>query len=162
MKNNKRNEEVCGFTRKNKDNNWEYSTRALDALRAYMSLFPEIFEYLCTSERINSDYFYHSDIFGAENAEERLKALSDWIKDQPFFTASRQPCGTLTLEESIVSALEKEVESNASNDCQVRKKVVMQLKPHLIFKPLLVRFSYSRLIVYIFQLFDYQLFVYIY
>ena len=53
LKNNKRNEEVCGFTRKNKDNNWEYSSKALDALRLYMSLFPEVFEYLCTSDRIN-------------------------------------------------------------------------------------------------------------
>ena len=141
LKNNKRNEEVCGFTRKNKDSNWEYSTKALDALRLYMSLFPEVFEYLSTSDRINSDYFHQNDVFGTENAEERLKALSDWIRDQPFSTASRQPCGTLTLDESVVSAIEKEVEMQIKSDTALKKKVVMQLKPHLIFKPVLFKGS---------------------
>ena len=141
LKNNKRNEEVCGFTRKNKDNNWEYSSKALDALRLYMSLFPEVFEYL-SSDRLNSDFFHQNDVFGPESAEERLKALSDWIKDQAFSSASRQPCGTLTLDESIVSAIEKQVESLKDPDSQiVKKKVVMQLKPHLIFKPVLFKGS---------------------
>ena len=80
-------------------------------------------------------------MFGPESAEERLKALSDWIKDQAFSTASRQPCGTLTLDESVVSAIEKQVESLKDDSQIVKKKVVMQLKPHLIFKPILFKGS---------------------
>ena len=88
-----------------------------------------------------SDFFHQNDVFGPESAEERLKALSDWIKDQAFSTASRQPCGTLTLDESVVSAIEKQVESLKDDSQIVKKKVVMQLKPHLIFKPILFKGS---------------------
>jgi hypothetical protein len=141
LKNNKREEEVCGYTRKRKDNNWLYSRKSIEALRNYMSEFPEVFEYLSTNERVSSDYFHASDIFFlAEDPQERLKALADWLKEQPFASASRQPVGTLTLDESLVTAIEREVTLLKETD-PVKKKIVMQLKPHLIFKPSLFKGS---------------------
>lgn len=139
LKNKKKGEEVCGFTRMTDDNNWLYSSKALDAIRTYMSLFPEVFEYLSTNERIKSDYFHESDIFyGEEDSNGRLKELADWIKEQPFATASRQPFGTETLDENIVAKIEEEVQALAQSD-PVKKKVKLQLKPHLIHKPSLFK-----------------------
>lgn len=135
LKNNKRGEEVCGFTRKAEDRNWEYSTKALDALRLYMHQWPEVFDYLSTNDRVSGDYFHEADIF-PENSSDRLKQLADWIKDQPFANASRQPCGTKTLDENVVSLIEDEITNLASVE-PIKKKITMQLKPHLIFKPCL-------------------------
>ena len=85
------------------------STKAVDALRSYMSRWPEVFDYLCSSERINGDYFHETDIFEGDDASEKLKEMSEWIREQPFYNASRQPVGTLTLDESMVTAIEQTV-----------------------------------------------------
>ena len=114
------------------------STKAVDALRSYMSRWPEVFDYLCSSERINGDYFHETDIFEGDDASEKLKEMSEWIREQPFYNASRQPVGTLTLDESMVTAIEQTVTELNESDPK-KKKVIMQLKPHLIFKPSLFK-----------------------
>ena len=134
FQNNKRNEEVCGFTRKGHDNNWLYSKRAVDILRSYMSKCPEVFDYFSVGERVSGDYFHNSDIFLEGDGEERLKELADWIRDLPCSSATRQPCGTLTLDDAIVKAIEDEVDFT-SEAAHPKQQIVMQLKPHLIYKP---------------------------
>ena len=122
------------------------SSKAVEALRSYMSCWPEVFDYLCSSERINGDYFHAMDIFGTasqaiegENSEkDKLKEMSEWMRDQPFYNASRQPCGTLTIDENMVTAIEQTVSELSDSDPK-RKKVVMQLRPHLIYKPSLFK-----------------------
>ena len=62
------------------------------------------------------------------------KELADWIRDLPCSTASRQPCGTLTLDDAIVRCIEDEVTAT-HEAAHPKQQIVMQLKPHLIFKP---------------------------
>ncbi|XP_043213031.1 5'-3' exoribonuclease 1-like, partial [Amphibalanus amphitrite] len=45
IKHNKKNEEMPGYSRR-KDGQWMYSGRLIDVLREYMSLFPELIEFL--------------------------------------------------------------------------------------------------------------------
>lgn len=134
LKNNKKNEEVCGYTCKGRDNNWLYSTKALDILRSYMSEWPEVFDYMSSSDKVSGDFFHYADIFSVDDGEDKLKALADWIKELPCSNAARQPCGTLTVDDNVIVAIEAVVNDNIENN-QRKKKIVMQLKPHLIFKP---------------------------
>lgn len=141
LKSNKRNEEVSGYTQKNAKNTWLYSPKVLDALREYMQKFPEVFTYLSGKDGSNGDYYNENDVFpDVEDVPEKMKELSDWIRDQPFYNASRQPCGTLNLDDHIVSLVEEIVDELAENQPK-KKKITMQLKPHLIFKPSLSKGS---------------------
>ena len=138
LKNNKRGEEVCGFTRKTAENTWLYSPKVMEAVREYMRLFPEVFQYLSGTNGSNGDYYHESDIFTEDSDAEKLKELSEWIREQEFYNASRQPCGTLTIDESIVSSIE-DIVSDLADGQPLKKKITMQLKPHLIFKPSLFK-----------------------
>jgi hypothetical protein len=46
----------------------------------------------------------------------RLKELIDWINEQPFSSASRQPCGTLSVDESLVDEISKVVDENKKRE----------------------------------------------
>lgn len=153
LKNNKRNEEVSGFTRRGQDNNWLYSGRTVDVIRHYMGYCPELYEYLSVSERVSGDQFHHSDIFPEGDGDDRLKELASWIKELPSSTASRQPCGTITLDEAVTKAIEEEVAATITQQ-QRNKQIVMQVKPHLIFKPNLSKGSNAPDPDTTFELFD--------
>ena len=135
MKFSKRNEEVCGFTRKSpSDNNWMYSTSAIDNLHEYYRKFPEVFDYLGRTD--GNDIYHVSDIFTDEEElsliKEKLKKLTDWIKELPCSNAARQPCGTQTLDENVIKAIEESLEEQKSDK---GKEITMQVKPHLLYKP---------------------------
>lgn len=138
LKNNKRNEEVCGFTKRSHDNSWLYSFKTVDTLREYMEKCPELFDYMSVSEHVSSDQIHHTEMFPDGDGEEKLKALSDWIKELPCTTSGKQPCGTLTVDEPLVKAIE---EALADSDAQrqPKKQITMQVKPHLIYKPNLTK-----------------------
>ena len=74
---------------------------------------------------------------------DKLKEMSEWIRDQPFYNASRQPCGTLTVDDNMVTAIEQTVIDLNESESK-KKKVIMQLKPHLIFKPSLFKGKESQ------------------
>ncbi|KAG7166243.1 5'-3' exoribonuclease 1-like [Homarus americanus] len=136
LKSNKRNEEVCGYSRRTQDGandrpTWLYSEKAIDALGEYQKKFPEIFDHL-TAHAGQKDIFYQDEVFGTEKYKERVAELTDWLKNSDFAKAERQPCGTQTLDEAIVSRLIEELDKVS----MIRAKVVkMQVRPHLLFKP---------------------------
>jgi len=68
---NKKNEEVCGFSKRGEDNNWIYSSKTVTAINDYMTNFPEIFEYLAKSGNLSNDMFHHSDVFPDGDGESR-------------------------------------------------------------------------------------------
>ena len=61
------------------------------------------------------------------------KELANWLKEIPSTKALRQTCGTLVLEEDLIAELEKVMDANDPNEG--RKQVVMQVRPHLLYKP---------------------------
>ena len=64
----------------------------------------------------------------------RLRELVEWINNQPFSTASRQPCGTVAVDENVVAEIARLVDEHRANETRqtVHK---MHVKPHLLFKP---------------------------
>ena len=62
----------------------------------------------------------------------RLRQLVEWMNEQPFSSAARQPCGTLAVDESIVAEIAKVVdEQKRESTRQTVYKI--HVKPHLVF-----------------------------
>jgi 5'-3' exoribonuclease 1 len=131
LKFNKKNEEVSGYTKRDQ-RGWTYSTKTVQIIEQYLTLFPELFDYLNSGKNVQSDMFHHMDVFPGGNGEHKLKEISDWLKELPSNSAGRQPCGTLALDDGIVDALEKAVDEQK---CDGGKRITMQVRPHLLYKP---------------------------
>ena len=131
LKFNKKNEEVCGYTKRDQ-RGWVYSTKTIQIIGQYLALFPGLFDYLNSGKNVQTDMFHHMDVFPEGDGEEKLKEIGDWLKELPSSSAGRQPCGTLALDDGIVSALEKSVEEQKSDG---GKRITMQVRPHLLYKP---------------------------
>ena len=131
LKFNKKNEEVCGYTKRDQ-RGWVYSTKTVQVIGQYLALFPELFDYLNSGRNVQSDSFHNLDVFPDGNGDEKLKEIADWLKELPCTSAGRQPCGTLALDEGIVIALEKSVDEQRSES---GKRITMQVRPHLLYKP---------------------------
>ncbi|XP_050708654.1 5'-3' exoribonuclease 1-like isoform X2 [Eriocheir sinensis] len=134
LKNNKKNEEVNGYSRKVQENSdrptWMYAEKAIQAMMEYQEKFPEIFDHLSVNIG-QQDIFYQDQVFG-DNHKEKVAELTDWLKKSDFAKAERQPCGTLALSEAMVACLAEEVDKVKT----IRAKIVkMQVRPHLLFKP---------------------------
>merc|ERR1719419_2072676 len=131
LKFSKRQEEVCGYTKRTEDGQWLYSMATINLVLDYQRNFPEVFEYIAGNQS-SSDMFHELDMFTGEDGVERMSELVKWLEAAPSQTALRQPYGTQTLEESIIKELEEvTLECNKQN----KKEVVMQVKPHLLYLP---------------------------
>ncbi|XP_015189014.1 PREDICTED: 5'-3' exoribonuclease 1 isoform X2 [Polistes dominula] len=135
LKFNKRNEEVPGYTKKEYGyGQWLYSKRAIELIRDYMAKFPNLFERL--AQNITVDVYSEEELFDKSSD---LSSIVAWLKEQHFRGVESRPCGMNVLESEIVQKIEVEVDKynkayNHSN------KIVMQVKPQLLFNPEL----YSR------------------
>ena len=129
LKFSKRQEEVCGYTRRTEDNQWQYSMETINILNDYLRLFPEVFDYICSSNQSQNDMFHELDMFPGPDGVERVGELLKWLENLPSASALRQPFGTQGLEEEIIKELE------AVEVSRRKKDVVMQVRPHLLYLP---------------------------
>lgn len=60
LKFSKRNEEIPGYTKREKGNFWLYSYRAVDLVKDYMNFCPELFTYLASH---NEPFYSVDDLF---------------------------------------------------------------------------------------------------
>lgn len=58
----------------------------------------------------------------------------DWLKTELHGIESRA-CGVEAIDTEIVQKIEEELEEYLKTEANDRKVVVMQVKPHLLFKP---------------------------
>lgn len=136
LKFNKRNEEIGGYTKRDEENNWLYSSKVVDILYEYIEKFPEVFDYLFSKTNSSKDVHHVEDIFASRpdvDPLERLNELLAWLKDLPSSNAPRQPCGTLTVEEDVVKKIEETVAHVV--DLEPIEEVVVSVKPVSIYKP---------------------------
>ncbi|KAF5282795.1 hypothetical protein FQR65_LT02792 [Abscondita terminalis] len=130
LKFNKKNEEIPGYTRKD-GNTWYYSEKAIALVSSYMDEFPMVFEYL--NFHVGKDVFVEDDLFPNGDAKEQVKVITTWIKKQPFSTIERQVCGSSMVDPEAIQMLEQVVDEFNSNTLKA-KEIVMQVKPHLLYK----------------------------
>lgn len=127
----KRNEELPGYTKKS-SGQWLYSTKSIGLIRSYMHQYPRLFERL--AKRVTNDIYTEDDLF--ESGPEKLSEVVSWLKEQPFASVDTRSCNSLGLDADTIEKIKKEVDKVIeSNETETGKTVLMQVKPHLLFKP---------------------------
>ena len=132
LKFNKRSEEVCGYTRKTEDGQWQYSMACIAVLMEYQTRFPEVFDYIASANNSSNDMFHETELFPGPEGPERAKELVVWLENLPCHTAPRQPFGTETLEEAAIKKIEESADNLRGGE---RKLTVMQVNPRLLYLP---------------------------
>ena len=66
LKFSKRQEEVCGYTKRTDDGQWLYSMSCVQLILEYQQQFPEVFEFICGNQS-SSDMFHELDMFTGES-----------------------------------------------------------------------------------------------
>lgn len=119
LKFNQKNEEVQGFS-KRVDNQWLYSEESVKILNAYLGKFADFFEKL--RNYLGCDVVYIEDLYPIREGEQIIKEMANWLKEQACSHADRQSCGIKKLDNGIVNAIEKAVQSAAKDDVYHIKK----------------------------------------
>lgn len=138
MKFAKQNEELAGYTKK--ERLWLYSEKVLNLVQEYYCKFPRIFEVMENrTSRGNNDIYFESDFFETtETGDENLSSLMKWLNQLPHMKAERRTIGSEAIEKEIVDEIAKQVME--TKDMPMRK-VTMQVKPHLLYAPNLAIFT---------------------
>ncbi|CAL1299821.1 unnamed protein product [Larinioides sclopetarius] len=148
LKFNHRNEEVQGFS-KRVDNQWLYSEEAVKILDLYISQFADFFEKLIGY--IGSDVVYLEDLYPNGDGLKIIKEMASWLKEQACSKADRQSCGIKKLDNGIVCAIEKTVQSSLKDDIYHIKK---GMPPAQLYSPYMCKGVYMPDSRATFHLFD--------
>ncbi|XP_018322001.1 5'-3' exoribonuclease 1 isoform X2 [Agrilus planipennis] len=124
----KKNEEIPGYTRKDA-NTWMYSEKAVALVENYLQRFPTLVQYL--NQNQGNDVYFEEDIYPDGDGKEQIKEITAWIKKQPFYSVERQVCGSIGLYPDVIKKIE-EIIDKFKKRSKIRK-VVMEVKPHLLY-----------------------------
>lgn len=135
MKFAKQNEELAGYTKK--ERLWLYSEKVLNLVQEYYCKFPRIFEVMENrTSRGNNDIYFESDFFETTDGEDNLHSLMKWLNQLPHMKAERRTIGSEAIEKEIVDEISKQVMETKN---MPMRKVTMQVKPHLVYAPALAK-----------------------
>ncbi|XP_014469638.1 PREDICTED: 5'-3' exoribonuclease 1 isoform X2 [Dinoponera quadriceps] len=129
LKFNKKNEEVPGYTKK-ENNQWLYSTKAVELIRNYMAKCPDLFERLAGN--VTNDIFQEEELF--DKGSNELENIIAWLKTELSDIESRA-CGVEAVDTEVVRKIEEELEEYLNTQSTDSKTVIIQVQPHLLFKP---------------------------
>ncbi|XP_052760032.1 5'-3' exoribonuclease 1-like [Mya arenaria] len=130
----KRQEEVPGYTRL-QDGQWAYSFKCVDTLRDYMKKFPDMFDIISKSDRKHNDMFYENEVI-PENSGYNLKNVQEYVKGLECTNVKTQKAGADIMAEGVIKALLEETDKTVEVNKKRQKRVKMQVKPHLLYRPI--------------------------
>ncbi|XP_063890311.1 5'-3' exoribonuclease 1 isoform X1 [Helicoverpa armigera] len=134
LKFNKKNLEVSGYTRRCKVTNaWLYSERCIELVKSYEREFPDLFDSLGSG--LNRDVYFESDLFPGEVGKNKAQDIAQWIKAQPHTRALRRECGSEALEPEEMKLLADSLDKQLVDLAGKEKKVTLQVKWNLLYKP---------------------------
>ncbi|XP_067051785.1 5'-3' exoribonuclease 1-like isoform X1 [Acropora muricata] len=133
MKFSKQNKEVLGFARRTEKGNWTFSPTAQRTVAEYLKKFPELFESL-TKASSSDENGPTNDFIKEENGSVSLSEVTDWLKTIPTQKLEPVKCGSASLDEPVVVAIEEAVERTKAMN-QTEKTVKVRVRPHLLFRP---------------------------
>lgn len=139
MKFTKTNEELIGFTKR--DRIWLYSNKTVEVVRDYVARFPQIFAVMeAKTSRNNNDVYFETDFFPETDiklgTEETFGTLQKWLKEAPSTKADRRQIGSESVEKEVIEAVSNEVKKIKE---MPMKRISMQVKPHLLYAPSLAK-----------------------
>ncbi|KAJ8731787.1 hypothetical protein PYW08_014517 [Mythimna loreyi] len=133
LKFNKKNLEVAGYTRRCKVTNaWLYSERCIELVKAYELQYPELFDSLSAYSK---DIYFESDLFPNDIGKNKPQEIAQWIKNQPHTRAARRECGSEALEPEEMKLLAQDLDRQLAELQGKEKKVTLQVKWNLLYKP---------------------------
>ncbi|BFF99890.1 5'-3' exoribonuclease 1 [Drosophila madeirensis] len=126
----RQNEERAGYCRRS-NNQWFYSSLALELMQRYCERFPKVVKYFGVSNDRN-EYFFEQDIFPDAMGQHHIEDMANWVRQQPHMKVDRIACGSKTVCKETVRQLIVAVEELRPMPV---KDVKLQVKPHLLIKP---------------------------
>ncbi|XP_076451691.1 5'-3' exoribonuclease 1-like isoform X2 [Babylonia areolata] len=130
----KRGEEVPGYTKKTEDG-WLYSEKCVQVIGDYIHEFAELWMYISTSQTGNSDIYTEVELFPEDSAK-KLKDVLKYLDELPCSKVKSMKSGADIVGDATILAIEQAVDSIAEVNKKKQKKVKMQVKPHVLFRPL--------------------------
>lgn len=128
-----RGQKVLGYAQRN-ERGWEYSQKAIDLLKEYISKFPEIPAAL--DGKHGKDVTSASAFF-PEDTEKRLDELKKWIKEKGVRDFEKVSLYSDQMEAEEVKALEQvqnDLASRKSID-QMKQAILQNIPRRLLLKP---------------------------
>ena len=130
---------MVGYARKT-NGGWSYSPEAIRILKEFINQFPIMFTYLTSNQ--DSDKYYELDLFPVPEgcvcalinvypfmhesetlpdstpfSRETLASVKEWLKQLPSQGQDAVDCGSLTLDEPQIAAIEKAVHDMKVYSC---------------------------------------------
>ena len=97
-------QKVLGYSRRT-DNGWEFSSRAVDLIRQYMTKFPTFIAHI--QKNTQGNVYRAEDIYPKEEAKEKIKEIQEWLKEIESKSFERVPLDAAQLDSSIVQRIER-------------------------------------------------------
>ncbi|XP_023037065.1 5'-3' exoribonuclease 1 [Drosophila willistoni] len=126
----RQNEERAGYCQR-LNNQWFFSTLALELMQTYCDLYPNVVAYFSIANDRN-EFIYEEDIYPDAVGQHNIEDLANWIRQQPHMKVERNTCGSKTVCKETVELLLTTVDELRSLPV---KDVKLQVKPHLLIKP---------------------------
>lgn len=90
---------------------WEYSTRALNLLLEYKSLFPSVFNCIQSNPQEKK---YAATVLFKSNTDEQFGRLKDWLAQHPTLKTPRTPLSTSGLSPEVINGIERAVDTRGA------------------------------------------------
>ncbi|GAB0088576.1 5'-3' exoribonuclease 1 [Sergentomyia squamirostris] len=148
MQSRKANVEIPGYTKKIQGY-WYYSKDVVKIVSDYLTKFPRLFNVL--AEKRIGDIF-EQDLQPDQVDGSILQEMMAFVKEQPHYNMDRQQIGAQVVEKEIIEEVIEIVEENKKN--LLYKQLKLQIKPHLVYRPGLMKMIKGPDPDAIFKLFD--------
>lgn len=126
----RQNEERAGYCFRT-NNQWYYSSLAVDLMRNYCQRYPDVIDFFGDSND-RAEFVFEQDVFPNAVGHRRVEELANWVRQQPHMKVERISCGSKTVCRETIELLIAAVDDLRSLPV---KHVKLQVKPHLLIKP---------------------------
>jgi len=130
---------VLGYSRRS-DSGWEFSQQAISLIQQYMLQFPDFIAAI--QQNPKGDIFNAEDLFPSGNAEERIKAIQNWLKSIESKSFEKVPLDADQLDSEVVALLQTaadqlpdQVMTGPQLDQLYQRKKLMGMPRNALLKP---------------------------
>lgn len=124
---------VVGYSRKN-NQYWEFSEKAVELLREYKAMFPEVFTVL---DQAGDDMPRASDMFEEEVADKKIKEVKNWLNSKGVRDFEPVSLFCDQLEKATCSKLQALCDELTNNKVptKIKKAIVKNIPRQAVLKP---------------------------
>jgi len=94
---------VLGYSRRG-DNGWEFSEKAIDLVKEYITKFPQFFQGIQRNPQ--GDLYSDTDFFDPEESKAKVKEIQDWLKSVQSRSFEKVPLEAQQLDGDAVREIE--------------------------------------------------------